>query len=162
MTLMTLISQIPRSSDLQILRPLQTLMTFMTLMTMMTLMTLMTPLKDRFELSKNECKIETDDSLMTLWWLLLFYFIFFLFRKKDHKHATNLCINSKTSITSSTATRKRSKSPVAKAANSFFEAMSNSWFGTKWFFFVWFLFFIYFRMICCMHEYWKMYNYILK
>lgn len=27
--------------------------------------------------------------------------------------------------------RKRSKSPVARAANSFFEAMSNSWFGTK-------------------------------
>merc|ERR1712223_1993280 len=39
--------------------------------------------------------------------------------------------SSKTSITSSTATRKRSKSPVARAANSFFEAMSNSWFGTK-------------------------------
>ena len=33
----------------------------MTLMTFMTFMTLMTPPKDRFELSKNECKIETDD-----------------------------------------------------------------------------------------------------
>ena len=32
---------------------------------------------------------------------------------------------------SSSPQRKRSKSPVAKAANSFFEAMSNSWFGTK-------------------------------
>lgn len=32
---------------------------------------------------------------------------------------------------SNSSTRRRSKSPVAKTANSFFEAMSSSWFGGK-------------------------------
>ena len=45
--------------------------------------------------------------------------------------ASNLPQNSAIPINKSGATRKRSKSPVAKTANSFFEAMSNSWFGTK-------------------------------
>ena len=77
--------------------------------------------------------------------------------KNSAKTLTASNLNSKTSITSSTATRKRSKSPVARAANSFFEAMSNSWFGTKWFFCAcdFFLWFIYFEMICCIHKYWK-------
>ena len=50
--------------------------------------------------------------------------------KSSAKTLTASNINSKTSVTSMKE-RKRSKSPVARAANSFFEAMSNSWFGTK-------------------------------
>ena len=67
--------QILRSSDPQILRSprfwwlwwlgdlhdFDDLVTYMTLMTMMTLMTLMTPPRDRFELSKNECKNESNE-----------------------------------------------------------------------------------------------------
>lgn len=45
--------------------------------------------------------------------------------------ASNLPSIVQNSSRSSIKERKRSKSPVAKAANSFFEAMSNSWFGTK-------------------------------
>ena len=50
--------------------------------------------------------------------------------KTSAKTLTASNLNSKTSVTSMKE-RKRSKSPVARAANSFFEAMSNSWFGTK-------------------------------
>ena len=50
--------------------------------------------------------------------------------KSSAKTLTASNLNSKTSVTSMKE-RKRSKSPVARAANSFFEAMSNSWFGTK-------------------------------
>ena len=51
--------------------------------------------------------------------------------KNSAKTLTASNLHSKTSVISSSKERKRSKSPVARAANSFFEAMSNSWFGTK-------------------------------
>ncbi len=47
--------------------------------------------------------------------------------------ASNLPQNhaARRSVNSSSGTRKRSRSPVARAAGSFFEAMSTSWFGGK-------------------------------
>ena len=50
---------------------------------------------------------------------------------KKEKTLTASNLNSKSAVTSSPTVRKRSKSPVARAANSFFEAMSSSWWGTK-------------------------------